>query len=170
MDDFNKMYKIIYKTQNYDKNYYEHYEFDNKIFDFITHDITLKKLVSDRKGQKKFKKKLIKRYNNKCVISNIPIIVSEAAHIIPFSLCKTNNKYDVNNGLLLSANLHKLFDGYKMSINNYGYVVFSHDVLSDKSYIDVHKYNNKFIKLNNKTMKNLNVHYKIFLKNNGIYV
>ena len=91
------------------------------------------------------------------------MIVTEAAHIIPFSMCNSETCYDVNNGLLLSANLHKLFDSYKMSINKSGHVVFSHDVLADKLYIDAHDFNNKHIKLNDKTMKNLNIHYNLFL-------
>lgn len=168
MDDFNKVYKIIYK--NYDKKHCEKYEIDNETLEFIMYDITAKKIALERKGQKKFKKKLIERYNNKCVVSCNPMIVTEAAHIIPFSMCNSEIRYDVNNGLLLSANLHKLFDSYKMSINNLGYVVFSHDVLSNKSYIDAHDFNNKYIKLNEKTMKNLNVHYNVFLKNNNLYM
>jgi hypothetical protein len=167
MDGFNKVYKIIYK--NYDKEHYEKYEINDETLAFIMYDVTTKKKSAlERKGQKKFKNQLIERYNNKCVISCNPMIVTEAAHIIPFSMCNSETCYDVNNGLLLSANLHKLFDSYKMSINKSGHVVFSHDVLAEKLYIDAHDFNNKHIKLNDKTMKNLNIHYNLFLKNNNV--
>tara|TARA_B100000787_G_scaffold157429_1_gene134184 strand:- start:206 stop:514 length:309 start_codon:yes stop_codon:yes gene_type:complete len=36
--------------------------------------------------------------------------ICEAAHILPYSDCIGEEKYDEHNGILLSPNLHKMFD------------------------------------------------------------
>lgn len=64
-----------------------------------------------RHGQKKFRDKLIKKYDSKCALLGIHSSLCEAAHILPYSDCdNTNDKYNENNGILLSATLHKAYD------------------------------------------------------------
>lgn len=64
-----------------------------------------------RKGQRKFREKLIKKFDSKCALLGIDSKLCDAAHIFPFAECKNNkDKYDVNNGILLSATLHKAYD------------------------------------------------------------
>ena len=64
-----------------------------------------------------FKKAVKTRYNNKCIITGHDIVKCDVAHIIEFSKCLTQyEKYDVNNGLLLSTEMHRLFDKYYFSI------------------------------------------------------
>lgn len=61
-----------------------------------------------RRGQQKFRKKLLKLYNNTCVITGCKIIdILEAAHIKPYRGKKDNHP---SNGLLLRADIHTLFD------------------------------------------------------------
>ena len=76
------------------------------------------KIVGNNKirlEQKKFKKNLLKLYNNKCVITkNDNECELEACHIIPVS---ENGDYSNNNGLLLTKNLHSSFDRFEWSIN-----------------------------------------------------
>jgi hypothetical protein len=61
-----------------------------------------------RRGQQKFRKKLLERYNNTCVITGCKIIdILEAAHIKPYRGKKDNHP---SNGLLLRADIHTLFD------------------------------------------------------------
>ena len=68
-----------------------------------------------RLSQTEFRNSLISYYDSKCVITqNESLEELEAAHIIEF---KDNGDYDVNNGLLLEANLHKTFDRYLWTIN-----------------------------------------------------
>ena len=70
----------------------------------------------------------------------------EAAHIIPFSEC---NNFDINNGLLLSANLHKTFDKIHWTIDtNTNCIV----VLNNNSN-SIKKYDGKYINLDNKTLQ-----------------
>ena len=64
-----------------------------------------------RRGQQKFRAKLIKKYDSKCALLGIHASLCDAAHIFPYSECKTTEeKYDENNGILLSATLHKAYD------------------------------------------------------------
>jgi len=64
-----------------------------------------------RRGQRKFREKLIKKYDSKCALLGIHSSLCDAAHIYPYSECKSSEeKYDENNGILLSATLHKAYD------------------------------------------------------------
>ena len=64
-----------------------------------------------RRGQKKFREKLIKKYDSKCALLGIHASLCDAAHIYPYAECKhSQEKYDENNGILLSATLHKAYD------------------------------------------------------------
>ncbi len=61
-----------------------------------------------RRGQPDFRRTLIEAYEARCAISGCEAIeVLEAAHIIPYKGPATNS---VQNGLLLRADLHTLFD------------------------------------------------------------
>jgi putative restriction endonuclease len=61
-----------------------------------------------RRGQAKFRSKLLKSYGGRCAISGCAVsAVLEAAHIKPYLGTHTNV---VQNGLLLRADLHTLFD------------------------------------------------------------
>ena len=68
-----------------------------------------------RLTQNKFRTQLMDLYQSKCVISsNSNPDELEAAHII--EVCDGGN-YDISNGLILEANLHKTFDKYQWTIN-----------------------------------------------------
>ena len=58
----------------------------------------------------KFRNNIISRFNNKCALTNINSTLCEAAHILPYNKCGYLEKYCENNGILLSANMHKAFD------------------------------------------------------------
>ena len=64
----------------------------------------------NRTGQKLFRDKLIAKFIN-CPLDNIHYKLCEAAHILPYSDCKNKkDKFNVNNGILLSSTMHKAFD------------------------------------------------------------
>lgn len=64
--------------------------------------------VRRRQGQRKFRLDLISAYGGRCAISGCPVVeLLEAAHIRPYLGNETNH---VQNGLLLRADLHTLFD------------------------------------------------------------
>ena len=68
-----------------------------------------------RRGQADFRVALIEAYGGKCVVTGCPIVdVLEAAHIIPEAGRRTSV---VNNGLLLRADIHTLFDLYLLAIH-----------------------------------------------------
>ena len=86
---------------------------DEPALDFEPSDIVdarvrrLKTLVQ-RQGQPAFRKQILSAYNGKCCIRNCEIEeVLEAAHICPYLGPNTNT---TQNGLLLRADIHTLFD------------------------------------------------------------
>lgn len=80
--------------------------------------------VALRRGQPKFRKKLLSAYRHTCAVSGTsfsPIL--EAAHIVPYMGEKTNH---ITNGILLRADVHTLFDIGLLGINqNYEVVISS---------------------------------------------
>ena len=64
--------------------------------------------ICRRQGQEKFRRKLLEAYERKCAVTNSSITETlEAAHIIPYKGSSTNH---VQNGILLRADIHTLFD------------------------------------------------------------
>lgn len=80
--------------------------------------------VALRRGQPKFRRKLLNIYENSCAVTGTPFPpILEAAHIVPYMGEKTNH---VTNGILLRADIHTLFDLGLLGINqNYEVVVSS---------------------------------------------
>lgn len=71
--------------------------------------------VVQRDGQPAFRQELLKAYEGRCVISGCAIeALLEAAHIMPYRGAHTNI---VTNGLLLRADLHKLFDLHLLCVD-----------------------------------------------------
>lgn len=67
--------------------------------------------VKKRLGQSKFRKELLKAYDNTCAATGCEVLeILEAAHIQPYSGAHTSV---VNNGILLRSDIHDLFDLYK---------------------------------------------------------
>jgi hypothetical protein len=117
--------------------YSKNYELDNKIFEFWEYfgyydlytfqtDLNLLletiykqiKIISkskSRPNQQEFRNNLMNYYNNRCAITgNDSIDELEACHIVDI---KDNGDYNINNGLILEANLHKTYDKYQWIIN-----------------------------------------------------
>ena len=64
--------------------------------------------IKARRGQRKFRNALLKRYGGGCLITGCSLLdVIEAAHIWPYRGEKDNHP---ENGLLLRADVHTLFD------------------------------------------------------------
>ena len=82
----------------------------------------------------------------------------QVAHIFDFSKCENiEEKYDINNGLLMCANMHKYFDDSLLKfvidgVVDYNYIV---KIVFCDSMIDYgfyKKYNGKQIQLNKKNI------------------
>ncbi|MFZ3579475.1 HNH endonuclease [Virgibacillus sp. DJP39] len=70
-------------------------------------------------AQKIFRSALLKAYDSKCAFCNFKIPHAlEAAHIVPWSESSDGEKLDIQNGVLLCSNHHKLFDNNIYYINS----------------------------------------------------
>lgn len=88
-----------------------------------------------RKGRDAYKQRLYKydlyrecvSINNKvvCYIEDISYPVLIASHIKPYRYCKEEEKFDVDNGLLLSKNIDHLFDQGWISFNDDGSILYA---------------------------------------------
>lgn len=99
----------------------------------------LAKQILSRRGQKKFRDALIKRYGPRCMISDCKLLdIIEAAHIVPF---KDEKRHAVANGILLRSDLHTLFDLNLIGINPDTLEIFLSDkVRSIEEYQQFHKH------------------------------
>ena len=114
-----------------------------------------------RTRQNTFRKDLIERYS-KCVITGHHIDMTSACHIKPYCQCSNDELYDVDNGIILDSGLHNLFDKNVISINPLTCEVEVND--SHRDHLE--QYAGKKVEgLNEKTLKFLEFHYKIFIQN-----
>jgi hypothetical protein len=150
-----------YKDFGYDNK--QTFEIDVKFLTKNVYDITIDEPLEEknkRMGQREFRAELIKRYKN-CIVTGKPVKLCEACHIVPHN--ETQN-YDVDNGLLLCRELHKLFDDteqdFKINPNNQR-IEFSDSFMNDEGYKDYHKYQGTELKLNEKTIENLKKKYTL---------
>lgn len=114
-----------------------------------------------RLNQSEFRKLILEKYNNMCIVSNNDCIAElTAAHIIPVS---EENNYDVDNGLLLTETLHKTFDKYYWSINPSTMKI---EINENINVGQIKQYNMMKLQLDiNSIMKsNIIWHYNMFLK------
>jgi len=97
--------------------------------------------VALRRGQPKFRKKLLSAYKNACAVTgtSFPPIL-EAAHIVPYMGEKTNH---VTNGILLRSDIHTLFDLGLLGVNQNYEVVVS----SSLKYTEYEAYNGRQLRL-----------------------
>ena len=147
-----------YKQFNYDS--YEEFKIDlDFLLSNIYSDIQIINLQTkeQRLNQDTFRKEVIKKYN-RCIISHSIDIECEACHIIPYSICKN---FDIDNGLLLSSDLHKTFDKYCWSINPKTLKVEINKNINDCGKIKNYEDTIVNIKLNNRLYNNLLYHYNI---------
>lgn len=68
----------------------------------------IERQIRNRRGQPAFRKRLRKKYGDKCLVTGCEVFqLVEAAHIRPY---RGENDNNVENGLLLRADIHSLFD------------------------------------------------------------
>jgi HNH endonuclease len=92
--------------------------------------------INYRRGQTEFRDKLIEIYGGKCTITGCDAKEAlEAAHIIPYRLDQNN---DPENGLLLRADIHTLFDLGLLAINDSDMSVILSKELNGTVYENLH--------------------------------
>ena len=119
----------------------------------------IKKEYKEKRLDKNFRNKVLNLYNRKCLITSYEEEECEVAHILPFCECSSSQKYDIYNGLILSANLHKLFDKYIFSINPETLMI---EVKGDHR---IKKYHGLKLNLNKECLPYLKMHYNKFKAN-----
>ena len=127
-------------------------------YQFIADDL---REITEREEQDNFRKDIISRYS-KCIITGNGELVCEACHIKPYKICKENEKYDINNGLLLDANHHKLFDKHLISINPETFQLEISHSLDKDAYHEIWKNNKKQLNIFPLSKIYLKSHYSIF--------
>lgn len=89
-----------------------------------------------RQGQQRFRAALKSAYQNVCALTGCAVIeVLEAAHIISFRGAHTNH---VQNGLLLRADIHTLFDMGLVGVDPDTWKIVLHPSLRDGHYGELH--------------------------------
>ena len=92
--------------------------------------------IARRRGQPKFRSALLKAYDNKCAITGCDAVdVLEAAHILAYRGDDTNH---VQNGILLRADLHTLFDRGLVGIDPATWKIVLHAKLQGSDYRNLH--------------------------------
>ncbi len=99
--------------------------------------------ICRRQGQANFRRILLEVYENKCAVtrSSIPETL-EAAHIIPYKGSSTNH---IQNGILLRADIHTLFDLDLLRIDE-NYLIHIDKSIED---IEYRKFDGKYLRLPN---------------------
>lgn len=87
--------------------------------------------ICERRGQQDFRNDLRKRYGDRCLVTGCKVLaVLEAAHIKPYQGEKDNHS---ENGLLLRADIHTLFDLDLLGIEPQSLRVELHPSLADSA-------------------------------------
>ena len=87
----------------------------------------VERMVRQRVGQDKFREAMLDYWGGACAVTGIAIPdVLRASHAKPWAECATDEeRLDVFNGFLLSANLDALFDRFLISFDEQGALIVS---------------------------------------------
>lgn len=88
--------------------------------------------IKQRRGQRSFREKLLKK-NNHCAITKCAVVdILEAAHIYPY---RNNSHNHISNGILLRADIHTLFDLDLIAIEPKSFTVHINKKLKGSEYL-----------------------------------
>lgn len=95
-------------------------------------------IINARVGQGKYRNGLLKKYKNRCIVTGIdnPQLLI-ASHIKPWSVCDNEERIDIENGLLLSPNIDRLFDYGLLTFQDNGKIELS-SFVGDKNVNRLH--------------------------------
>jgi putative restriction endonuclease len=84
-------------------------------------------MIKDRGMQQMiFRKALLRAYNTRCALTGVSFRETlDAAHIIPWSQCKSNLRINPINGILMLSSHHRLFDLGIISVNENYKIIFN---------------------------------------------
>lgn len=151
----------------------KYYYFDIQLgyysyLDYLERDdinIETKKLkFNEIRKDYEFKNLVKKIYNEKCVITNVDMDECSICHIKPLYESNDDEKYDYNNGIILSESLHRLYDKYLFTIHPEIYEIIISESIKNKN-LSINKYNGIKLMLNPCSKKYLEYHYLSYKKN-----
>jgi len=153
--------KSLLYTHLVNETSYNLEEIEFALYDLFNYEISREvyDIREKRIKQEQFHKEIQER-DKQCIVTKRFNKVCQSCHIIPFSICSNEQKYDIDNGLLLSADIHILFDKYLFSINPITSLIVMSDELQQNN--DYKQYNNQKIKLTDKQKEYLNHHWALF--------
>lgn len=158
--------------QNIDKTIYDDYERfgyeDEMLFhhhlNFMLDNLYYINIVEPMKirlNQEQFRANILERFNNKCVITDENCIDElDAAHIVEV---RYREDYDVDNGLLLTKNLHSTFDKNYWSISPNTLKIEINQNIQNIGSIKDYQWKTLNLKLNQYLLNNLMERYQKFL-------
>ncbi len=114
----------------------------------------------EREERENFRKDCIEKYK-RCIITNVFYKECDACHIVPYSVGLNN----VNNSILLTKNLHGLFDDGFWTIDaETGDILISPEIENEETTIHLYKNKNLNHILNEELSRNLEWHYNNIFK------
>jgi predicted restriction endonuclease len=124
----------VYDTTEIERYAILQEEFDPQNYD-LDRDVRLQAMTV-RHGQGLFRSQLLKAYDNRCAFTNSSAVPAlDAAHIVPYGGRVTNHP---TNGLLLRADVHKLFDLGLIAVDTSTWTKIVSSELSSTEYADFH--------------------------------
>lgn len=168
--------------KNMYSNSIKHFQAFKKSVDTIPQDNTIiKKIQTDKKltttekesiikarvGQGIFRNNVMKKYNEKCIVTNIAdkrLLI--ASHIKPWAVSNNADRIDSENGFLLNCLYDKMFDLGLITFSDEGKILISKSLTSyDKSIIKIDTERKFDLNFSKKLLQNLEYHRDmIFLK------
>jgi predicted restriction endonuclease len=115
-------------------------------------------LVTSRVGQWWYRQEILKKWGNKCALTDCRVIeVLISSHIKGWSESKEDERLDLDNAILLTQNVDSLFDKHLISFEDDGQILISDKI--SKSDIEAIGLRNSFrLKVDNALRKYLSPH------------
>lgn len=123
------------------------------------HETERTSIVQSRIGQGIFRKRILKKYNNTCIVTGInETNLLIASHVKPWAVCTNQERLSSENGLLLSPTYDKLFDAGFITFSKQGEILFSNH-LKQETIEKLKSAKNVFdLKITPELTKNLQYH------------
>ncbi len=139
-------------------------EIKNAILDYDNLNETERtSIIKSRVGQGLFRKKVLEKYDNTCIITGVSakkLLI--ASHIKPWAVSDNEERLSEENGLLLIPTYDKLFDYGLISFTNQGKVIVSSQLLKeDRERLHLSTDIEYNLRLSSKTIEYLDYHRDI---------
>lgn len=102
----------------------------------------IERLIKQRVGQQSYRQALLEYWGGKCAVTGVEsAAVLRASHAKPWSECESDEeRLDVFNGFLLTANLDALFDRFLITFDESGFMLVSKKIIqSDRDLLGLNQ-------------------------------